>query len=230
MPWIMRLRFLRFYHSNDRSLQCRTRKKENMATTKTSLQVQQDAISVKQDGRYGKAEMRLANGMSPYSPHVLKWTLFQNCAIGFLHICGGMEDVQGVLTLFCSGAAQVCHALRVVELSEQLEVEEEDGDRQEEEEEVESGEASQRERTMKMVVDDYERRSELEPRGVRCDHQQLWKDARAGSVHVRHASAVVQVQCVNVVIGVLVVHVELLVVRVVPVFVCDAVVHRIVFS
>ena len=45
-----------------------------------------------------------------------------------------MEDVQGVLTLFCSGAAQVvCHALRVVELREQLEVEEEDGDRQEEE-------------------------------------------------------------------------------------------------
>ena len=52
-----------------------------------------------------------------------------------------MEDVQGVLTLFCSGAAQVvCHALRVEELSEHLEVEEEDGDRQEEEEEVESGE------------------------------------------------------------------------------------------
>ena len=42
-----------------------------------------------------------------------------------------MEDVQGVLTLFCSGAAQVvCHDLRV-ELREQLEVEEEDGDRQE---------------------------------------------------------------------------------------------------
>ena len=52
-----------------------------------------------------------------------------------------MEDVQGVLTLFCSGTAQVvCHALRVEELSGQLEVEEEDGDRQEEEEEVESGE------------------------------------------------------------------------------------------
>ena len=52
-----------------------------------------------------------------------------------------MEDVQGVLTPFCSGATQVvCHALRVEELREQLEVEEEDGDRQEEEEEVESGE------------------------------------------------------------------------------------------
>ena len=44
---------------------------------------------------------------------------------------------------------------------------------------------------------------------------------RAGSVHVvvRHASVEVQVQCVNVVIGVLVVVHELLVgVRVVPVF------------
>ena len=29
-----------------------------------------------------------------------------------------MEGVQGVLTLFCSGAAQVCHDDRVVELSE----------------------------------------------------------------------------------------------------------------
>ena len=65
------------------------------------------------------------------------------------------EDVQGVLTLFCSGAPQVCHVLRVVELREQLEVEEEDGDRQEEEEEVESGEASQGECAMdgmKMIV------------------------------------------------------------------------------
>ena len=50
--------------------------------------------------------------------------------------CGRGEGVQGVLTLFCSGAAQVaCHALRVEELREQLEVEEEDGDRQEEEKE-----------------------------------------------------------------------------------------------
>ena len=56
-----------------------------------------------------------------------------------------MEDVEGVLTLFCSGAAQVvCHALRVEELREQLEVEEEDGDRQEEEVEVESGEGESR--------------------------------------------------------------------------------------
>ena len=59
--------------------------------------------------------------------------------------CGRCEGVQGVLTLFCSGAAQVvCHALRVEELREQLEVEEEDGDRQEEEEEVESGEGESR--------------------------------------------------------------------------------------
>ena len=47
--------------------------------------------------------------------------------------CGRDEGVQGVLTLFCSGAAQVCHDDRVVELKEQLEVEEEDGERQEEE-------------------------------------------------------------------------------------------------
>ena len=47
--------------------------------------------------------------------------------------CVRDEGVQGVLTLFCSGAAQVCHDDRVVELREQLEVEEEDGDRQEEE-------------------------------------------------------------------------------------------------
>ena len=47
------------------------------------------------------------------------------------------EGVQGVLTLFCSGAAQVCHDDREVELKEQLEVEEEDGDRQEEKVEVE---------------------------------------------------------------------------------------------
>ena len=45
------------------------------------------------------------------------------------------EGVQGVLTLFGRGKAQVCRDLRVVELREQLEVEEEDGDRQEEEEE-----------------------------------------------------------------------------------------------
>ena len=46
---------------------------------------------------------------------------------------------------------------------------------------------------------------------------------RAVSVHVRHASVEVQVQCVNVVIGVVLG--ELLVVRVVPIVVC-AVVRR----
>ena len=54
----------------------------------------------------------------------------------------------------------------------------------------------------------------------------LWnKDARAISVHARHAS--VEVPCGNVVIGVVLG--ELLVVRVVPVFVCDAVVRLIHF-
>ena len=47
--------------------------------------------------------------------------------------CVRVEGVQGVLTLFCSGAAQAFHDDRVVELKEQLEVEEEEGDRQEEE-------------------------------------------------------------------------------------------------
>ena len=55
--------------------------------------------------------------------------------------------------LFCSGAAQVvCHALRVKELSGQLEVEEEDGDRREEE--VEKREKSnQGECAMLMTMD-----------------------------------------------------------------------------
>ena len=57
-------------------------------------------------------------------------------------------------------------------------------------------------------------------------HHELWnKDACAVSVHVRHASVEVRVQCVNVVIGVVLG--ELHVVRVVPVVVCDdAVVRR----
>ena len=49
-----------------------------------------------------------------------------------------------VSSLFCSGAAQVCHVLRVVELKEQLEVEEEDGDRQEEKVEEKKGEVESR--------------------------------------------------------------------------------------
>ena len=60
---------------------------------------------------------------------------------------------------------------------------------------------------------------------MRCHHQVWNKDACAVSVHVRHASVEVQVQCVNVVIGVVLG--ELHVVRVVPVVVCDdAVVRR----
>ena len=59
------------------------------------------------------------------------------CFVLFPPFCVRGEGVQGVLTLFCSGAAQVCHDDRVVELKEQLEVEEEDGDRQEEKVEVE---------------------------------------------------------------------------------------------
>ena len=140
-------------------------------------------------------------------------------------MCGWVEDVQGVLTLFCSGAAQVvCHALRVEELREQLEVDEEDGDRQEEEEEVESGEANQRECAMdgmEMTV------NALRSRAMRCACiiTDCGTKMRAVSMHVRHASVEVQVQCVNVVIGVVLG--ELLVVRVVPIFVCDdAVVHR----
>ena len=60
---------------------------------------------------------------------------------------------------------------------------------------------------------------------MRCHHQVWNKDAHAVSVHVRHASVEVQVQCVNVVIGSVLG--ELHVVRVVPVVVCDdAVVRR----
>ena len=73
-----------------------------------------------------------------YNVSLIKCYLFNICFLTYL-FCGAVEDAQGVHTLFCSGAAQVCHALRVDELREQLEVEEEDGDRQEEEEEVESG-------------------------------------------------------------------------------------------
>ena len=70
-----------------------------------------------------------------------------------ISLCGRGEGVQGVLTLFCSGAAQVCHDDRVVELKEQLEVEEEDGDRQEEEVE-EKEKSSHGERTMLMTMDE----------------------------------------------------------------------------
>ena len=61
---------------------------------------------------------------------------------------------------------------------------------------------------------------------MRCHHE-LWnKDARAVSVHGRHASVEVQVQCVNVVIGVVIGELHV-VVHVVPLVVCDdAVVRR----
>ena len=84
--------------------------------------------------------------------HLLLPTLCPNSHTVLVHptlsrshsFCVSGEGNQSVLTLFCSGAAQVvCHALRVVELREQLEVEEEDGDRQEEEEE-EKGEVESR--------------------------------------------------------------------------------------
>ena len=61
--------------------------------------------------------------------------------------CGRDEDVQGVLTLFCSGAAQVCHDLRVEELRSSGE----DGVKHEEEVE-EKEKSNQRECTMKMVM------------------------------------------------------------------------------
>ena len=70
--------------------------------------------------------------------------------MGFgLITCWRVEDVISVLTLIRRGVAQVCHVLRVEELSEQLEVEEEEEgkeDGQEEEEEVESGESRVKER------------------------------------------------------------------------------------
>ena len=48
-----------------------------------------------------------------------------------VNMCVRVEDVHGVLTLFCSGAAQVFHDDRVVELKEQLVEEEVDGEGQE---------------------------------------------------------------------------------------------------
>ena len=65
------------------------------------------------------------------------------------HNLWGVEDVVSVLTLIRREVAQVCHFLRVEELREQLEVEEEEEGKengQEEEEEVESGEGRVKER------------------------------------------------------------------------------------
>ena len=59
---------------------------------------------------------------------------------------------------------------------------------------------------------------------MRCHHK-LWNKDACSLSYVRHASVEVQVQSVNVVIGVVLG--ELLVVRVVPIVVCDdAVVRR----
>ena len=139
-------------------------------------------------------------------------------------ICERCEGVQGVLTLFCSGTAQVCHNDRSVELKEQLEVEEENGDKQEEKVELGKGEANQRDAPMGMTVDSVcAQNLSHEVCGVII---KLWnKDARAVSVHVRHASVEVQVQCVNVVIGVVLGEL-LVVVHVIPLVVCDDAVIR----
>ena len=91
--------------------------------------------------------------------------------------CERGEGVQGILTLFCSGAAQVCHDLRVVELKEQLEVEEEDGDRQEEKVEVESGEAVSRRVRHGWNEDDCECAQNLSHEACVYHHKLRKKDA-----------------------------------------------------
>ena len=60
---------------------------------------------------------------------------------------------------------------------------------------------------------------------MRCHHELWKKDACAVSVHVRHASVEVQVQCVNVVIGVVLGELHV-VVHVIPLVVCDDAVIR----
>ena len=85
------------------------------------------------------------------------------------------------LSSAAEAAQVVCHALRVEELREQLEVEEEDGDRQEEEEEVESGEVSQGETTA-------------------WDGHAV--EQRCVQSQCMYAPQIVGVPCVNVVIGV----------------------------
>ena len=128
---------------------------------------------------------------------------------------GRGEGVQGVLILFGRGRAQVCHDLRVEELREQLEVEEKDGDRQEEEVE-EKGEVESRRVRHGWNEDDCECAQNLshEVCGVITNRDCEQCAICADSMHVvRHA--IVEV---NVVIGVLVVHGELLVVvRVIPI-------------
>ena len=112
-----------------------------------------------------------------------------------------------------------------MELKEQLEVEEEDGDTQEEEVE-EKGDVESRRVRHGWNEDDCECAQNLSHECAMCIINRDCEQCAicADLMHVvRHA--IVEV---NVVIGVVLgEHVVLLVVRVVPFFVCDAVVHRI---
>ena len=101
-----------------------------------------------------------------------------------------VKEFRGVLNLFCSEATQVCHDLRVEELKEQLEAEEDDGDRQEKKVEIEK-EKRVKEGAPWMEWRWLWMRSELE---TWCHHEVWNKDARAISVHVRHASVELRVQ------------------------------------
>ena len=133
-----------------------------------------------------------------------------------------VEGVQGVLTLFCGGGAQTCHDDLVVELKEQLVVEEVDGEGQEGKVK-EEGRSRIKENAPWWCEDDNVIAQNLshEVCGVIMSVEQC--ALCASSMHDVH-HAIVEV---NVVIGVLVVHCELLLVRVVPDVICDdAVVRR----
>ena len=104
--------------------------------------------------------------------------------------CERGEGVQGVLTLFCSGAAQVCHDDRVVELGERLAMEEEDREKQEGPgKEVRGNRVKENApwMTLRWLRD----RSQLEPRGVRCHHQ-VWNSA----LYVHNVHHVVCLLCI----------------------------------
>ena len=129
-------------------------------------------------------------------------------------MCGRGEGVQGVLTLFCGGVEQTCHDDRVVELKEQLGIEAENGEGQE-------GQVKEEGR-------DRVKKNAILRRAMRCAVSSSSVEQCAlcaDSTHDVH-HAIVEV---NVVIGVSVVHCELLVVRVVPVVVCDDAVVRCTF-
>ena len=134
--------------------------------------------------------------------------------------CGEVEDIVGALTPVVSGVAQVFHVL-LIQLRLLVVAEVEEGDRQEESCEVESGVGRVKEKQPRGWPWRWCERckTQLEPKNVSV----MIKDCetmRAGSVHVVMRHAIVEVRCVNVVIGVhIVVHVVLLVVvRVVPIF------------